>query len=54
MTWAVYPAKAKELSNRLNKDVAPEYRWAGLENSSIVKSITTTDADLEKMVKEVK
>lgn len=51
--WSAYPAKAKELSNRLNKDVAPEYRWAWLENSSIVKSITTTDADLEKLVKKV-
>ena len=51
--WAVYPVKAKELSNRINKDVNPEYRWGWLENSSIVKSISTTDADLEKMVKKV-
>lgn len=51
--WSVYPVKAKELSNRINRGVNPEYRWAWLENSSIVKSISTTDADLEKMVKKV-
>lgn len=51
--WAAYPAKAKNLSNRINDWVAAPYRWAWLENSSIVKSITVSDADLEKMVKKV-
>lgn len=51
--WAAYPAKAKNLSNRINDWVAAPYRWAWLENSSILKSITVSDADLEKMVKKV-
>lgn len=51
--WAAYPAKAKNLSNRINDWVAAPYRWAWLENSSIVKSITVSDTDLEKMVKKV-
>lgn len=51
--WAAYPAKAKNLSNRINDWVAAPYRWAWLENSSIVKSMTVSDADLEKMVKKV-
>lgn len=53
MSWAAYPAKAKELSNKINDWVAASYRWAWLENSSIVKSIAVSDADLEKMVKSV-
>ena len=48
-----YTVRSKELSNRINRGVAPQYRRAWLENSSIVNEFAVTDEDLENMVKKV-
>lgn len=52
--WANYTDKARNLSNQLNENVSLQNRWSGLENSSIVNTISVTNEDLSKMVKEIK
>lgn len=53
-SWANYPKKAMELSQSLNENVAKQNQWTGLENSSIVNTISISDEDMAKMVKEIK
>ncbi|MEE3413460.1 MAG: GNAT family N-acetyltransferase, partial [Bacteroidales bacterium] len=52
--WANYNKRAYNLSNYINKDTSLQNRWSGIENSSIVNHISTTEEQLESMVKEVK
>ena len=52
--WANYTKKAMELSNSLNEGVALQNRWAGIENSSIVNTISISNEQMESLVKEVK
>ena len=53
-SWAGYTKKAMDLSNSLNEGVAKQNRWTGIENSSIVNTISISNEDLGKMVKEIK
>ena len=53
-SWANYPKKAMELSQSLNENVSRQNQWTGLENSSIVNTISITDEEMSKMVKEIK
>ena len=52
-SWANYTPKAMELSNSLNKGVATQNRWTGIENSSIVNTISVSDEDMGKLVKSI-
>lgn len=52
--WAGYSRRTLELSNKVNEGVATQNKWAGLENSSIVNTISVSNEDLSKMVKEIK
>ena len=52
--WANYNKRAYNLSKYINKDTSLQNRWSGIENSSIVNHIATTEQQLESMVKEVK
>ena len=52
--WANYTTRAINLSNSMNEGTSIQNRWSGIENSSIVNSLTVTDEQLEKMVKEIK
>ena len=53
-SWANYTKKAMELSNSLNEGVAFQNRWSGIENSSIVNTISISNEEMGKMVKEIK
>ena len=53
-SWANYPQKAMELSNQMNENVARQNQWTGLENSSIVNTISISNEDMGKLVKEIK
>lgn len=52
-SWANYPRRAMELSNSINEGVATQNRWAGIENSSIVNTISVSNEQMEKLVKKV-
>jgi len=53
-SWANYTKKAMDLSNSLNEGVASQNRWSGIENSSIVNTISVSNEEMGKMVKEIK
>ena len=53
-TWSNYSDNARQLSMRLNQNIAEEYRWTGLQNSSILSMMNVTDADIRSLVKDVK
>lgn len=53
-TWAGYNRRTLELSNEVNEGIATQNRWTGLENSSIVNTVSISNEDLSKMVKEIK
>lgn len=53
-SWANYNKKAMDLSNSLNEGVASQNKWTGIENSSIVNTLSITDEQLNKMIKEIK
>ena len=53
-SWANYTKKAMDLSNSLNEGVASQNRWTGIENSSIVNTISISNEEMGKMVKEIK
>lgn len=53
-SWANYPKKAMELSQTLNEGVSKQNQWSGMENSSIVNSISISNDEMAKMVKEIK
>lgn len=52
--WANYPKKAMELSRYVNKDVALQNRWTGIENSSILNELSINEDQIDKLVKQVK
>lgn len=52
-SWANYTKKAMELSNSLNEGVAKQNRWTGIENSSIVNTISISNEEMGKLVKEI-
>ena len=52
-SWANYTPKAMELSKSVNEGVSPQNRWTGIENSSIVNSISISNEDMSKMVKKI-
>lgn len=52
--WSAYTKEARELSQTLNEGVAKQNQWSGLENSSIVNTISVSNEQMEQMVKEVK
>lgn len=52
--WANYPKRALEMSNYFNEGVATQNRWTGIENSSIVNTLSITEQDLSNMVKNIK
>lgn len=53
-SWSGYSSKARELAERLNRGVATQNQWAGLQNCSIISGTNVTDEDIESMVKSVK
>ena len=53
-TWARYTARAKEVSMRINKDVALFNKWTGIENSNLLNRATVSHAELDNLVNEVK
>ena len=52
-SWANYNKKAMDLSNSLNEGVASQNKWTGIENSSIVNTLSITDEQLNKMIKKI-
>ena len=52
-SWANYTAKAMNLSNSLNEGVATQNRWTGIENSTILNTISVTDEEMSKLVKSI-
>ena len=52
--WANYPLKARNISGYINKGVATENKWVGIENSSIVNKLSVSTEQLDSLVKEVK
>lgn len=52
-SWANYTKKAMDLSNSLNEGVAKQNKWTGIENSSIVNTISISNDDMSKLVKEI-
>lgn len=52
-SWSNYPASAIQTSMRINRGVAPENQWTGIQNSSILSKMAVKDDDIRKAVKEV-
>jgi hypothetical protein len=52
--WSRYPSRARDLSIELNRGVANENQWTGLQNSSILSLVSVTDDDIRSMVKEIR
>lgn len=53
-SWANYTKKAMDLSNSFNEGVPLQNRWTGIENSSIVNTISISNEEMGKLVKEIK
>ena len=53
-TWARYTARAKEVSMRINKDVALFNKWTGIENSNVLNRATVSQAELDNLVNDIK
>lgn len=53
LSWAHYPAKAKEISTKLNEGVALENKWVGLENSSYMVSAMVDEESMRRLVKDI-
>ena len=53
-TWARYTARAREVSMRINKDVALFNKWTGIENSNVLNRATVSNAELDNLVNEIK
>lgn len=51
--WSRYPASTRELSMRINRGVAPENQWTGLQNASFLSQVNMTDDDIRSMVRSV-
>lgn len=52
--WANYPKRAMDLSNRINENASMQNRWAGIENSSILNTISVSEDEMKSLVKEIK
>ena len=52
-SWANYTPKAMNLSNSLNEGVATQNRWTGIENSTILNTISVTEEELGNLVKSI-
>lgn len=52
-SWSRYSTKTKELAERLNRNVAVENQWAGLQNCSIISHMNVSDDDINSMVKSI-
>ena len=52
-SWANYTPKAMDLSNSLNEGVATQNRWTGIENSTILNTISVTEEELGNLVKSI-
>lgn len=52
-TWANYTQKAMNLSNSLNEGVAIQNRWTGIENSTILNTISVSDKEMGNLVKSI-
>ncbi len=53
-SWTSYPKNAMETSMSINKGVASENRWTGIENCSVVNELSVTPEQLNSLVKEIK
>ena len=53
-TWARYTARAREVSMRINNDVALFNRWTGIENSNVLNRASVSETELNNLVNEVK
>lgn len=53
-TWARYTARAKEVSMRINKDVALFNKWTGIENSNVLNRATVSQEELNNLVNDIK
>lgn len=51
--WTAYPANARDISQRLNYNVAEQNRWTGIENSNLMKSWTVSKEELGSLVKAI-
>lgn len=54
LSWSHYTARARDISKEINKDVALENKWVGLENSSYLLASTISEKDMASLVKEIK
>lgn len=53
MSWAAYPANAAKVSNSINRGVALQNKWTGIENSNLLKLFSIEKEQLMSMVKDV-
>ena len=49
-SWSHYSAKARDISERINKGVALSNVWTGIENSSYLYNSTVTEEDFSPLV----
>lgn len=49
-SWANYSAKAREISQQINRNVAFSNMWTGIENSSYLYSATVSEEDFSSLV----
>lgn len=52
-SWANYPNKALKLSQDLNENVSRQNQWTGLENSSIVNTVSISNKEMGELVKDI-
>ena len=52
-SWSNYSTNGRQVSQRINQNVAAENQWTGIQNCSAVSKATVTDADIESIVKAV-
>lgn len=52
-SWANYSAKAREISQQINRNVAFSNMWTGIENSSYLYNATVSENDFSSLVGNV-
>ena len=53
-SWSNYSSRARDISKRINANVAPENRWTGIENLSWLSRATVSNDELANLVKDIK
>ena len=52
-SWSRYSASARSTSESINRNVAAENQWTGIQNSSILNGMSVSDEDIRSMVKDI-